>query len=54
MAAVAWRLGQDAIVDPVTALIAALAAFLLIRYRVNSTWLVLGGALIGLAVGQLR
>ena len=54
MAAVALRLGQDAIVDPTTALIAVLAAFLLIRYRVNSTWLVLGGALIGLAVGQLR
>ena len=50
MAAVAWVLGRDAIVDPVTAALAIAAAVLLIRYRVNSAWLVLGGGALGLVV----
>src|SRR5918993_1348475 len=54
MAAVTWLLGRDAIVDPVTATIAIAAAVLLIRFRVNSAWLVLAGATVGLAVNQLR
>ncbi len=48
MAGVAWQLGRDAFVDPLTAALALLAALLLIRYRVNSAWLVLGGGIIGL------
>ena len=54
MAAVTWLLGRDAIVDPLTAAIAIAAAVLLIRFRVNSSWLVLAGAIVGLAVNQLR
>jgi chromate transporter len=54
MAAVTWLLGRDAIVDPLTATVAIASALLLIRYRVNSTWLVLAGAIVGLAVNQLR
>ena len=54
MAAVLWELGRAAIVDLPTALLALGAAGLLIRYRVNSAWLVLGGALAGLALGPLR
>lgn len=50
MAAVAWRLGRDAIVDGLTAGLALAAALLLIRFKVNSAWLVLGGAAVGLAV----
>jgi len=53
MAAVTWLLGRDAIVDPLTATIAIAAAVLLIRFRVNSSWLVLAGAIVGLAVNQL-
>jgi chromate transporter len=48
MAGVAWQLGRDAIVDPLTALLALAAAVLLIRFRVNSAWLVLGGGAIGI------
>lgn len=48
MAAVAWQLGRASIIDWLTALLAALALFLLVRYKINSTWLVLGGALAGL------
>ncbi len=50
MAAVAWQLGRDAIVDPLTAGLAIVAAVLLIRLRVNSAWLVLGGGMVGLLV----
>jgi chromate transporter len=52
MAGVTWQLARDAIVDPLTAMTALAAAVLLIRVRVNSAWLILGGALIGLAAQQ--
>ena len=48
MAAVAWQLGLTSIVDPLTAALAVAAAVVLIRTRVNSAWLVLGGAAAGL------
>jgi chromate transporter len=50
MTVVTWRLGRDAIIDLPTALAAIASAILLIRFRVNSLWLVLGGAIIGLLV----
>ena len=49
MAAVTWQLGQAAIVDWLTALLAILAAVLLFRFKLNSAWLVMGGALVALA-----
>jgi chromate transporter len=48
MAAVTLTLGRAAIVDPLTAGLALVAAVLLLRYNVNSAWLVLGGGAIGL------
>ena len=48
MAVVTLQLGIAAIFDWTTLLLAATSAILLIRYSVNSTWLVLGSALIGL------
>lgn len=48
MGAVAWQLGVTSIVDLLTLLLALVAAVLLIRHRVNSAWLVLGGAAAGL------
>jgi chromate transporter len=50
MAAVTWQLGRDAIVDWLTALVAAVAAVVLIRFRVNSAWLVLAGGVVGVMV----
>jgi chromate transporter len=50
MTVVTWRLGRDAVIDLPTALAAIASAILLIRFRVNSLWLVLGGAIIGLLV----
>jgi chromate transporter len=52
MAAVAWQLGATSIVDALTAALGLLATLLLIRFRVNSAWLVLGGALTGLTANS--
>jgi chromate transporter len=49
MAAVTWQLGRASMVDPLTIGIALAALALLLRFKLNSTWLILGGALIGLA-----
>ena len=49
MAAVTLELGQDALRDGVTVALAASAAVLLVRFKINSTWLILGGGIIGLA-----
>jgi len=54
MAVVTWELGRAALTDGVTITLALLSALLLFRFRVNSLWLVLGGALIGLLVSLLR
>ena len=48
MAGAAWVLGRDAIVSVWTLLIAAIALVALVKFRVNSTWLVLGAAIVGL------
>ncbi len=48
MAVVTWQLARVALVDWRTVALAAGAAFLLLKYRVNSAWLVLSGAIIGL------
>lgn len=50
MAAVTWQLGRAAVVDATTALMAILAFGVLLRFRVNSAWLVIGGGLLGVAV----
>lgn len=47
MAVVILRLATVTLVDPITILLAIIAAILTIGYRVNAAWLVLGGGLIG-------
>jgi chromate transporter len=54
MAAVTLRLTRAAIVDLPTLLLAGVSAVLLLRWRVNSAWLVLGGGLIGVVLGGVR
>ena len=54
MAVVSWDLARAAIVDGWTAAIGVGAAIALIRFRVNSAWLVLAGAVIGLLLGITR
>lgn len=53
MAAVTLELGRDALVDWQTVMIAIGAAVLLIRYRINSAWLVLAGGIIGFLIESL-
>ncbi|MGH9001794.1 MAG: chromate efflux transporter [Acidimicrobiia bacterium] len=48
MAGVTWVLAKDAIVDVPTALVAATAAAVLWRWRINAVWLVAAGAAFGL------
>jgi chromate transporter len=48
MAAVSWQLGWASVIDPFTAVLALGASVALFAYRINSIWLVLGGALAGL------
>jgi chromate transporter len=48
MAAVTWELAQAAFPDLFAVVIGLVAAFMLFRYRVNSVYLVLFGALLGL------
>lgn len=48
MAAVTWQLGYASLVDPLTVALALVAATLLFWFKVNSTWLIFGGAIAGL------
>jgi chromate transporter len=54
MAIVTWRLGAAALVDWPTVLLSLTAAVLLLRYNINSAWLVLGGASAGLLFALAR
>jgi chromate transporter len=48
MGGVTWALARAAVVDVVSAVLAVVSALILFRYRLNSGWLVLGGAAVGL------
>ena len=54
MAAVTWQLGRASLVDTVTALLAIASSIALLRFRVNSAWLVLVGATAGLLMTALH
>jgi chromate transporter len=54
MAAVTWELGRTAVVDWLTLALALVAAVLLLRFKVNSTWLIAGGAAAGIIAHLLR
>jgi chromate transporter len=54
MAAVTWQLGRASLPGPLTILIALSSFVLLIWFKVNSTWLIAGGGLIGLLSSVLR
>jgi chromate transporter len=54
MAAVTWQLGRASLTGILTILIALSSFVLLMWFKVNSTWLILGGGLIGLLITMLR
>ena len=43
-------LAESSLVDPLTIGVAVVALFLLVQYKINSVWLVLGGMAIGVLV----
>jgi chromate transporter len=47
MFVVTYQLARSALIDVTTITLALLSAFLLIRFHVNSAWLILGGAIAG-------
>lgn len=53
MAAVTLELGRAALVDVPTVLLSLVALVALIRFRINSTWLVLAGAVLGWLLRQV-
>jgi chromate transporter len=54
MAAVTIQLSFSSLTDLPTALIALVSLVLLLRYKINSTWLIAGGALIGFIFFLIR
>lgn len=48
MVGVAYTLGQTALVDWLTIILAILSAIALFRFTINSAWLVVAGGAIGL------
>jgi chromate transporter len=47
MATVTWHLGRSALTDLLAVAIGGVSALMLLRFRFNSAWLVLAGALVG-------
>jgi chromate transporter len=53
MAYVALALGRATLIDGWTWALGLVSALLLLRFRVNATWLILGGAAIGILLRGL-
>jgi chromate transporter len=49
MSAVTWQLGRASLIDPPTIVVALVSLGLLIRFKVNTTWLIALGAAAGVA-----
>jgi chromate transporter len=54
MAAVSWQLGRASVVDVVTVILAMVSLIAFLRFRVNSVWLVMAGAVVGLIANTFR
>ncbi|OGP09544.1 MAG: hypothetical protein A2048_10450 [Deltaproteobacteria bacterium GWA2_45_12] len=50
MAVVSWQLGKTALIDWPTVMMAIGSFVLLLLFRLNSAWLVLGGGLLGFLI----
>jgi chromate transporter len=53
MAAVTFQLASSSLIDFYTAVIGVVSLMLLLRYKINSTWLIAGGALIGFFISLI-
>jgi chromate transporter len=50
MALVGWQFARETLLNVPAVVVAGIAAILVMRFRVNSAWLILGGALVGILV----
>jgi chromate transporter len=53
MAFVGWQFGRTSLVNVPAVILAVLSAVLIFRYKINSTWIVLGGAAAGIVLRLL-
>jgi chromate transporter len=53
MAAVTFQLASSSLIDFYTAVMGVVSLILLLRYKINSTWLIAGGALIGFFISLI-
>ena len=51
MAVVTWQLGRAALVDALTIGVALASLIAVVQFRINSAWLILGGAIAGWLLG---
>lgn len=54
MAAVTFQLASSSLTDLLTTIVTAVSLLLLLRYKVNTTWLIAGGAVTGLVLSFIR
>jgi len=54
MAGVTLQLGRASLIDPFTIALAVLTVVILFRFKINTTWLIAGGAVAGLLVSALQ
>ena len=54
MAAVTWTLARAAITDAITVILALAGVAFLLRFKLNSAWLIAGGAIVGASAMLLR
>ena len=54
MAVVTWHLGRVALTDWFAVSLAIMSGILLFRFRLNSAWLVVGGAVLGLVAKAIE
>ena len=50
MVGVTWEISRTALIDPITVIIALVGLIVLLKYNISAAWLVIVGALIGLAL----
>ncbi|MBA2392732.1 MAG: chromate efflux transporter [Ktedonobacteraceae bacterium] len=54
MGGVLLQLGRGALLDPLTWILALIALIVLLRFKINSIWLILAGAIVGIIYFQFR
>jgi chromate transporter len=54
MFVVTWQLASAALIDWLSVLLVIIAGLLLLRFKINSAWLVLSGAALGILKMLLR